>query len=454
MASISVFGLGKVGHTLACCLAAAGNRVVGVDPVRELVDAINAGSFESAEPGIAERLAAAGPEAFIATCSPDEAVAASDISMVIVPTPSNTLGGFSLRYVLNAIRTVAEGMRKKDGRHTVAVVSTVLPGASDRYIIPALEAASGRKIGPGLGYCYNPSFIALGDVVRGFEHPDYVLIGEVDEASGEALAEVHHSMIRNDTPIARVKPIEAEIAKIASNTHETMRVAFANMLFSVCSEVPDADVDRITHALGYRIGRRFFKGAVPYGGPCWPRDNRALSVFMEAIGVPSLMPKTIDLCNEEHGRYILRKVLEATDRDETVGLLGLAYKPGTNVIERSFALDLASWLVADGRRVVAWDPLAMSAAKVYLNGTATYAVSPEACLRSSKTIVIVNPLKELESIDWSAAAKATVMDPWRCLVPAATAKVGKYVPMGHGNGEAMRTWRADELGEKLRLLNS
>jgi UDPglucose 6-dehydrogenase len=452
--NISVFGLGKIGHTLATCLAAAGNRVIGVDPIPGLVNAINAGTFESTEPSVAERNAKAGPGAFIATLSADEAIASSDVSMVIVPTPSNTLGGFSLRYVLNAIRTMGEGIRKKDTRHTVSVVSTVLPGASERYIIPALEAASGRKVGNDLGYCYNPSFIALGDVVKGFEHPDYVLIGEADAASGDAMAAVHQSMLQNDTPIARMQPIEAEIAKIASNTHETMRVAFANMLFGLCSEVPGADVDRITGALAYRMGQRFFKGAVPYGGPCWPRDNRALAVFMDAIGVPSNMPRTIDVCNDEHGRYILRKVLETTDRDETVGLLGLAYKPGTNVVERAFALDLARWLEADGRRVVAWDPLAMNDAKIYLNGTATYAATPEGCLRASKTVVIVNPLRELEAIDWRAASRATVMDPWRCLSAAAADKVGKYVAMGHGNGEAMRQWKAEDLGEKLRLLNS
>jgi UDPglucose 6-dehydrogenase len=452
--SVSVFGLGKIGHTLACCLAAAGNRIIGVDPIAELVDAMNNRTFESPEPGVAERLAAIDPADFHATTSHEDAVAATDLSMVIVPTPSNTLGGFSLRHVLNAVRTIGEGIRKKDGRHTVAIVSTVLPGASNRYILPALEASSGRKLGDKLGYCYNPSFIALGDVVNGFERPDYVLIGEADSASGDIADVVHRSMLRNDTPVARMRPIEAEIAKIASNTHETMRVAFANMLFGLCSEVPEADVDRITGALSYRMGSRFFKGAVPYGGPCWPRDNRALSVFMDAVGVPSNMPRTIDLCNDEHGRYILRKVLEVTERDESVGLLGIAYKPGTNVVERSFGLDLASWLVAEGRRVIAWDPLALPAAKLYLNGQATYATSAEDCLRTSKTVIVINPMRELQTLEWSAASHATVLDPWRCLSPEAVASVGKYVAMGRGNGEAMRAWLADDFGEKLRLLNS
>ena len=127
-----------------------------------------------------------------------------------------------------------------------------------------------------------------------------------------------------------------------------MRVSFANMLFSLCAEVPGADVDKITGALSYRMGQRFFKGAVPYGGPCWPRDNRALAVFMDAVGVPSLMPRTIDQINAEHGQYLLRKVLSETQPGEAVGLLGLSYKPGTPVIERSFGIDLAGWLAAEG----------------------------------------------------------------------------------------------------------
>src|SRR5581483_1469627 len=140
--------------------------------------------------------------------------------------------------------------------------------------------AAGRRIGDRLGYCYNPSFIAQGEVLKGFLAPDYILIGEADEASGTTIAAIHRRIVDNDAPVTRLTPTEAELTKIASNTHETMRVAFANMLLALCNEVPEANVDRVTEALTYRLGRRFFKGAVPYGGPCWPRDNRALASFM------------------------------------------------------------------------------------------------------------------------------------------------------------------------------
>jgi UDPglucose 6-dehydrogenase len=453
MSAVSIFGLGKVGYALAACLGAAGNSVVGCDPLADIVGAINARRHATAEPGVGERLAQLDQSRLRATTSPEDAVLSSDTSIVIVPTPSNVLGGFSLRYVLRACEKIGAALRRKKGNHIVSIASTVLPGASEHIVIPALEAASGRRIGYGLGYCYNPWFIALGEVVKGMEAPDYVLIGEVDCKSGDRVEALQKSMIRNSAPVVRMKLIEAEIAKIACNTHETMRVSFANMLFSLCAEVPGADVDKITGALAYRMGQRFFKGAVPYGGPCWPRDNRALAVFMEAVGVPSLMPRTIDQVNAEHGQYLLRKVLSETNAGTTVGLLGLSYKPGTPVIERSFGIDLASWLAAEGRSVVGWDPLAMNDARKVLGELIAYAPSAEACLSQSSVAIVINPMKEFASIDWSAAEKTCVLDPWRCLAPAAIQKIGTYKALGQGSDHSVREWLSGELQGRMRLLN-
>jgi UDPglucose 6-dehydrogenase len=453
MSNVSIFGLGKVGYSLAACLGVAGNAVIGCDPVVEIVDAINARRHITAEPGVAERIAQLDQSGLRATSSAEDAVLNSDASIVIVPTPSNVLGGFSLKYVLRVCEQIGAALRRKKDEHTVSIASTVLPGASECSIIPALEAASGRCVGEGLGYCYNPWFIALGEVVKGMETPDYALIGESDQKSGDRIEALHKSMIRNDAPVVRMKLIEAEISKIACNTHETMRVSFANMLFSLCAEVPGADVDKITGALSYRLGRRFFKGAVPYGGPCWPRDNRALAVFMDAVGVPSLMPRTIDESNAEHGQFLLRKVLSETRVGEVVGLLGLSYKPGTPVVERSFGVDLAGWLAAEGRKVIGWDPLAAEEARKVLGEVIAYAPSAEACLSQSSVAIIINPMKEFSGTDWSAAAKTRVLDPWRCLNPAAVQKIGTYVALGQGNDRSVRDWLSGDLNERMRLLN-
>lgn len=451
---ISVIGLGKVGLSLVSCLVKAGHQVVGVDVAAGLVDALNARRYETPEPGVTERLSAGPPDAFKASTRVSDAIAQSDVSFVIVPTPSNTLGGFSVRYVLQACDEIGAALRNKNGRHTVAIISTMLPGSSDSLVIPRLEQASGRTIGPLLGYCYNPSFIALGEVVKGMEQPDYLLIGEADVESGDTVLAVHRTMVSAQSPVARMTPVEAEITKIASNTHETMRVSFANMLLSICSEVPGANVDRITEALAHRMGKRFFKGALPYGGPCWPRDNQAFSVFMDAVRTPSNLPRAVDTFNEEHGKYVLRKVLAASAPGQTVGLLGLAYKPGTPVIERSFAVDLAGWLLREGRSVVGWDPQAMGEVRGVLGDRIGYAASAEACLEQSNVVVITIPLPAFATLDWTAGSKALVVDGWRCLSPAAVAAVGSYLPLGKGPAEPIAPWLERTAGDQFRLLTS
>lgn len=427
--AISVFGLGKVGVPLVAALAAAGYRVVGVDVHESLVSSLNDGSFSTTEPGVMERLAAAPAGQVRATTDAAEAVAESAVSFIIVPTPSNSLGGFSNVYMERVLEMIGHAAATKPGDHVVAVVSTVMPRSSRLQLIPTLERAAGRRIGDRLGYCYNPSFIAQGEVLKGFLAPDYILIGEADEASGTTIAAIHRRIVDNDAPVTRLTPTEAELTKIASNTHETMRVAFANMLLALCNEVPEANVDRVTEALTYRLGRRFFKGAVPYGGPCWPRDNRALASFMDLVGVPSVLPNAVDRANMDHGHYVLRQVLSAAPRGGTVGLIGLAYKPGTSIVERSFGIDLAAWLVAEGRRVVGWDPMANEEAEAMLGSRIQIAARAEDCFSSDVTVIAL-PLPELAGLDWSQSGATTVIDCWRALDATQSRFAQSYVPLG------------------------
>jgi UDPglucose 6-dehydrogenase len=434
--TISVFGLGKVGITLVAALTAADYRVIGVDLCEPLVHSLNAGSFQTDEPGVMERLADSKVGVFRATTSASEAVAKSSVSFIVVPTPSNSLGGFSNVFIQQALQTIGAAAAEKRGPHVVAVISTILPRSSRLQLIPTLERATGRRIGDRLGYCYNPSFIAQGEVLKGLLQPDYVLIGEADESSGATIAAIHEHMVTNGAPVTRVTPTEAEITKIASNTHETMRVAFANMLLALCNEVPEADVDRVTHALAYRLGRRFFKGAVPFGGPCWPRDNRALAAFMDLVGVPSTLPNAVDRANVDHGHYILRQVLSAVPRGGSVGLLGLAYKPGTSIIDQSFGVNLAKWLVAEGRIVVGWDPLAKEQVASALCNQIRIADSLEECLFCDATVIVL-PLPQLSEVDWSQAAKTTIIDCWRVLDTKQQTFARNYIPVGARKGDPL-----------------
>jgi UDPglucose 6-dehydrogenase len=451
--AISVFGLGKVGVPFVAALAAAGYRVIGVDVHEPLVASLNDGTFATSEPGVMERLAVAPAGQVRATTVAAEAVAESAVSFIIVPTPSNSLGGFSNVYMERVLEMIGHAVADKPGRHVVGVVSTVMPRSSSLQLIPTLERTAGRRIGDRLGYCYNPSFIAQGEVLKGFLQPDYVLIGEADDASGTTIAAIHRRIVMNDAPVTRLTPTEAELAKIASNTHETMRVAFANMLLALCNEVPEADVDRVTQALTYRLGRRFFKGAVPYGGPCWPRDNRALAAFMDLVGVPSVLPNAVDRANMDHGQYVLRQVLSASQRGGTVGLLGLAYKPGTSIVERSFGVDLAAWLAAEGRRVIGWDPMANDEAASMLGGRIQIAARAEDCFSSDVTVIAL-PLPELASLDWSQAHATTVIDCWRALDAAQSRFARSYIPLGIRSAEGPEPGDRSEHAERfLHLIN-
>ncbi|HVZ21710.1 MAG TPA: UDP binding domain-containing protein, partial [Vicinamibacterales bacterium] len=207
-------------------------------------------------------------------------------------------------------------------------------------------------------------------------------------------------------------------------------------------------------ALAHRMGRRFFKGALPYGGPCWPRDNVAFTAFIDAIRSPSTLPRAVDGFNDEHGKYVLRKILAVSSPGDTIGLLGLAYKPGTPVTERAFAVDLATWLPREGRKVIGWDPLAAGEARRVLADRIQYADTAEACLSRSRVAVVTIPLPQLAAVDWTAAASATVMDGWRCLPKTAIDACGEYIALGRGPKGNVRDWLDAVAGGYFPLLTS
>ena len=252
---VNVVGLGKLGAPLAAVLASRGFSVIGLDVNKTLVDALNAGKMPIIEPQLNE-LIAANKQRLTATMDANEAVQQSDASFVIVPTPSDQTGFFSNRFVLQAMATLGKALRGKQGYHVVVITSTVMPGSTGSEIKAALEAASGRKVGPDLGLCYNPEFIALGSVVRDMLYPDSILVGESDPKAGDMLTSIYLQMCENKPPVQRMNWISAELTKISVNTYVTTKISYANMLADICDRLPGADVDVVTKALGAdtRIG--------------------------------------------------------------------------------------------------------------------------------------------------------------------------------------------------------
>lgn len=437
---ISVFGLGKLGSPLAAVLASKGHEVIGFDVNPEFVRLMAAGKAPVVEPRLQELIDASGSR-LSATTSAEEAILKSEITFIIVPTPSDGNGAFSNRYVVSAVRAIGEALRKKDDYHVVNVTSTVMPGATGGEIRKALESASGRVVGKNVGLCYNPEFIALGSVVRDMLTPDAILIGESDPRAGEMLASIYRSSCENDPPIQRMNLINAEITKISVNTYVTTKISYANMLADICDRLPGADVDVVTAAVGLdsRIGRKYLKGALGYGGPCFPRDNVAFGHLARTIGARADVAEATDRLNRYQIERLTAIVERHASKGKAIGILGMSYKPDTGVIEESQGVDLALSLAERGYKVSVYDPLALPAAAAVLGSKAHAADSAIECVQASDLVVIATAWPQFAAIAPEVFARRpvqrTVIDCWRLLSREKYGHVADLVYLGHGDNQ-------------------
>src|ERR1043166_9054297 len=356
ISSVSVCGLGKLGACMAATFAARGFPVVGVDIDPEKIRKVNAGLPPVEEPLLAETMAE-GHERLRATDDPAETVS-TDVSFFIPPSPSLPDGSFSNEYLLNAMRPVAQAMKAADKKgHIFVSSSTTTPGAVDGVLIPMLEKETGWKCGEEFHVCYNPEFIALGNVINGLLEPDFVLIGESDPNAGSALEQLYRKYTRNKAHIARMSIISAELTKISVNSYITMKISFTNQLRMIAEQFPKADINTILDAIGTdsRIGKKYLRAGLSYGGPCFPRDNRLLAFAARQVGLEAPLAEASDRTNELTKTNLLAKVKELVPAGGTILVLGLSYKPDTYITEESAGLHLAQHLKRQGYRVLVHD---------------------------------------------------------------------------------------------------
>ena len=439
---VNVIGLGKLGAPLAAVLASRGFTVIGLDVNKTLVDALNAGKMPIVEPQLNE-LIAANRQRLSATMDASEAVHKSDASFVIVPTPSDSTGVFSNRFVLQAMASLGKALRAKQGYHLVVITSTVMPGSTGGEIKAALEKASGRKVGPELGLCYNPEFIALGSVVRDMLYPDSILIGEGDAKSGDLLQSIYVQMCENKPPVQRMNWISAELTKISVNTYVTTKISYANMLADICDRLPGADVDVVTKALGAdtRIGSKYLKGAMGYGGPCFPRDNVAFAALARRIGARADVAEATDRINNHQIDRLADLVSKFAKTGTRIALLGLSYKPHTPVVEESHSVKLAAKLADAGYIVTVHDPLAQDAAIAVLGDKVVGASSLDGAVRDCDLLIVATGWPQYKAIDpaWCKRGNSnggnqrlTILDLWRTLPAEKFADVADVLYLGYG----------------------
>jgi len=434
---ISVIGLGKLGACLAATLAYKGFDVLGLDINKKVVDLTNKGKAPVIEPRLQEIMDKKKGK-LAGTVDFKKIVKHSDISFIIVPTPSTKDGSFSEAFLKDVLWNLAKHIKDKKGHYTIVINSTVTPTTIEKSLIPFIEKETGKKVNKEWSICYNPEFIALGNVVKGILEPDVVLVGESNKNVGDRLERIYKKLCDNNPPIARMSLVSAEIAKISLNAFVTMKISFANTLGQICERIPGADVDVISRALGAdkRISPYFIKSGLPFGGPCFPRDNRAFNAFAKKVGVEAPLAKATDKINNLHTENLFKKINEIKKRfkHDSLSILGLAYKIQTDIIEESAVIKIINMLLNQYKeiKIFVYDPLAMDNVKKLFDNRISYSQSAKECLDRSPFWIIASPEVEFKNINALDVKHPTtaIIDCWRILNPLDFDGKASYFSLG------------------------
>lgn len=354
---ISIVGTGYVGLPAGAGLASKGHNVTCIDIEEEKVDKINRGESPIYEENLPELLEKVVSEDKLkATTDTKKAVEGSDVTFLAVGTPMKDDGSINLEYIKQAAKDAAEGIKNKDEHHVFVIKSTVVPTTTEEKIIPILEEISGKTAGEDFGVCMNPEFLREGTALNDFLNPDRIVIGELDEDSGETVERIYESF---EAPTMRTSLRAAELIKYASNSLLATKISFINEIGNLCKKL-GIDVYEVADGVGMdsRIERSFLNSGSGFGGSCFPKDVRALISFMEENGVePRITRSTVDI-NKKQKTKLVELLEEKFDTLEgkSIAVLGLAFKPGTDDIRNSPAIPIIQDLKDKGSEVKAYDP--------------------------------------------------------------------------------------------------
>jgi GDP-mannose 6-dehydrogenase len=352
--SISVFGLGYVGTVTAACLAHMGHNVIGVDLSPTKVEAMAAGRSPIVEPRVGTLISDAHKaQRLDATSDSETAVMNSEISFLCVGTPSLRNGKLDLGSIEPVCHAIGRVLKKKDAFHLVVLRSTVLPGTAETIVIPALEKASGKKMGKDFGVCVNPEFMREGTAVSDFLEPAMTIIGAGDP--------YHSGLLRAIYKWAPGRIFEtsfrsAEMTKYVCNAWHAVKVSFANEIGTLAKEMGvDAEsvVEIFTADTKLNISPTYLKPGFAFGGSCLPKDVRALNYRAKELDLNLPLFQSIMPSNEEHLERAVEMVLGTGMKK--IALLGLSFKAATDDLRESPQVQLAKRLLGEGRDLKIWD---------------------------------------------------------------------------------------------------
>jgi UDPglucose 6-dehydrogenase len=387
--TIGVIGAGWVGMVTAACFAELGHRVVVRDVVAEKIEALRRGELPIHEPGLPE-LVQRNSERLVFTTDMAEVLDAARLYFVCVDTPPTASGDADL----SRVRTVIDELGDP-GEQVLVMKSTV----------PAGTGASIRRDVPGLSYVSCPEFLKEGTAVEDFMHPDRVVIGAEpgDEAAADAVQALYAPL---GGEVVRTDVASAEMIKLASNAFLAAKISFINEIANVCEEL-GADVSAVSQGMGLddRIGPKFLRAGIGWGGSCFSKDVSALKQLAANTGYHFQLLQAVIEVNELQKRRVINKLSEQLGSlaGKRVALLGLAFKPDTDDMRGATSLVMAARLAGEGAVVVGYDPVASERAREVLPGVELAASALEA-LDDADAAILVTEWPEFAQLDWADAA--------------------------------------------------
>lgn len=352
--SISIVGLGYVGAVSTACLSALGHRVVGVDIDPHKTAQIAAGKSPIHEQDL-EKLLSEGVAADLIRTTTDleEAVRDTDVTFVSVGTPTSADGGCDYRYIEAAAASIGRALADKAAFHVVVMRCSIPPGTTLKVMTPILEKLSGKKVGEGFGVCFNPEFLREGVAVNDFYLPPKTVVGATDARSANILRQIFAPVDEN---VITTSIETAEMVKYVDNVWHATKVTFANEVGRLCKPL-DIDshevMDVFVQDTKLNLSPYYLKPGFAFGGSCLPKEVRAVAHIARELGVSLPLVESLGTSNSAHIEAATQMV--AATGAKRVGVMGLAFKPGTDDLRESPILEVIAALNAQGVEVLVHD---------------------------------------------------------------------------------------------------
>ena len=405
---LSIIGSGYVGLVSGACFAEVGHTVVCVDNDQKKVESLQAGRIPIYEPGLEElvqRNVAAGKMRF--TNSIEDGVDNTEVVFIAVPTPPQADGSVDLSYIERVAREIAAVL--KPGQYRVVVDKSTVPVKTGDKVSETIKRY-GRK-GAEFDVVSNPEFLREGCAVEDLMHPDRIVIGSKSDRALALMKKLYEPFM---APILVTDINSAELIKHAANSFLALKISYINAVSAIC-EASGADVEKVADGIGMdrRIGRNFLNAGLGYGGSCFPKDLAAFIAISEDLGVPFTLLKEVQRINASQRERFLKALRDTLWilRDKKIAVWGLTFKPDTDDIRCSVAIDFIEDLLKEGAHVTAYDPKGMeNVTKFKLASGVKLASSPLEAARGAEALVIATEWHEFAQVDL-AQLKETMHSP-------------------------------------------